>query len=684
MRFLLLAWLATISPFLSCLGQEEDSVRATALPEVLIQAFEQRSNLRQIPAAVSLLNRSRIEAFNPASIVPALNTLPGVRMEERSPGSYRVNIRGSALRAPFGVRNIKVYFNDLPITDPGGQTYLNQLGSYHFAGMEVIRGPGSSLYGAGTGGVLLITGVPAGGQRPLFAEFSVGSDGLRNYYAAAQTGGPGQLSQISVQHQQSSGYREQSALSRSLLSWNGHHRLFTGGIIRPTFLVGHLRYETPGALTEAEARQNPRSARPRAGMNAGAIESRAAIHQTLILTGFSIEQPLSSSWQNKTALYGQLVELRNPSIRNYGSNTEPHAGGRTSFFYQYQGEAVTLKGTAGAEVQVGLPTIRVFKNRGGRADSLQTADEVRNRLGFLFGQLTLEWKKWMVVTGLSWNKLAVSLQRAAPATGQELSRTFSSQLAPRISIARRIGAAQLYAGYARGFSPPSTGELAPSGSEINRELEPESGNNFELGAKGRLGARLHYDVNLFAFSLSNTIVQRRDAAGGDFYLNAGSTRQQGLEAAFTYDLGVAGSGTEAWLAYTWHRFRYRSFQQLFTNYSGSALPGVAPHILSAGFTTLPLPWLTLSTSYYYSAPLPLNDANDAFARGYHLLSARIGLQAMAASTLQIRFSAGIENTLGQSYTLGPDVNGFGGRYYNPAPGRTFFISASFTWLKKHS
>ncbi|MEJ0103149.1 MAG: hypothetical protein WDO19_11585 [Bacteroidota bacterium] len=38
-----------------------------------------------------------------------MNNTPGVRMEERSPGSYRLNLRGSTLRSPFGVRNVKVY-----------------------------------------------------------------------------------------------------------------------------------------------------------------------------------------------------------------------------------------------------------------------------------------------------------------------------------------------------------------------------------------------------------------------------------------------------------------------------------------------------------------------------------------------------------------------------------------------
>src|SRR3954467_8521070 len=136
--------------------EENDSSVVKPLSEIIIRAYEQNRKLKDVPAAVNYVGRSAIERFGFGSMVQAVNSTPGVRMEERSPGSFRFNIRGSSLRSPFGVRNVKVYYNDLPITDPGGHTYLNQLGYYNYNSIEVIKGPGSSLYGAGTGGVLLI------------------------------------------------------------------------------------------------------------------------------------------------------------------------------------------------------------------------------------------------------------------------------------------------------------------------------------------------------------------------------------------------------------------------------------------------------------------------------------------------------------------------------------------------
>src|SRR5437763_17140724 len=104
------------------------------------------------------------------SIVPATNSIPGARTEERSPGSYRISFRGSTLRSPFGVRNVKVYLDGIPFTDPGGNTYLTQLAPFAMYSLEFIQAPAGSLYGAATGGALLIKSRPNVWQSGFTAE----------------------------------------------------------------------------------------------------------------------------------------------------------------------------------------------------------------------------------------------------------------------------------------------------------------------------------------------------------------------------------------------------------------------------------------------------------------------------------------------------------------------------------
>ena len=145
------------------LGQEKkDSV--ASMESIVVKGYESNAKRLLVPASISTIGKAELQQFSSYSILPAFNAVAGVRMEERSPGSYRLSIRGSLLRSPFGVRNVKVYMDDMIFTDAGGNAYLNLLDVNSIGGVEVIKGPGGSIYGAGTGGALLLSGANLSGE----------------------------------------------------------------------------------------------------------------------------------------------------------------------------------------------------------------------------------------------------------------------------------------------------------------------------------------------------------------------------------------------------------------------------------------------------------------------------------------------------------------------------------------
>src|SRR5690606_3157698 len=196
-------------------------------------------------------------------LVPAVNTIPGVRLEERAPASYRFSIRGSTLRAPFGVRNVKVYLNDIPFTEANGNTFLNLLDPASVGSVEILKGPSGSMYGAGTGGVVFLKSsrlMP--GQSFLKAETTIGSYGLKRYVATAQTAS--ETGNLSVQYAQQDydGYRQQSALNRQTVFINGQTKASEKSTLSAQLLYSKLYYQIPGALTKEQFEQNPRQVRP--------------------------------------------------------------------------------------------------------------------------------------------------------------------------------------------------------------------------------------------------------------------------------------------------------------------------------------------------------------------------------------------------------------------------------------
>ena len=663
--------------------QIRDTINEVQLTEVRVKAFEQSRRLRDVPASVSHVGRSALERFSTGSIVHAINTQPGVRMEERSPGSYRFNIRGSSLRSPFGVRNIKVYFNDIPYTDPGGHTYLNQLGYYNFSSIDIIKGPGSSLYGASTGGVLLINSLNNSEQPGIFGEYATGSYGLQNAYASLTTGNNKWTSKAGYQHQDHNGYREHSALRRDVLSWSSLFQIDSTRQLRGSFLYGDLEYQTPGALTLAEYQANPRQARPGNVFFPGAVQASAAVRQRTFLAGLSYTQMLTRTIHSKTVLYGAYTQLRNPTIQNYGRSAEPHVGGRSVFTWSSALSIGTLTVDAGAEWQQGFTSYTIHDNQQGQPDTLRTYNEVNNRQSFVFAQATLDLNKWLLTAGLSSNQRRVSFRVFEPTVLPEQLKKFDNELTPRIALLRKWKQLTAYTSVSRGFSPPTTEELFPTGGAINLNLNAEDGTNYDVGARGQLG-KLSFDINAFYFSLKNTIVQRRTAGGGSYFINAGKTDQRGLEIQVNYSLFQQLPSFDRslfWLSYTWHDFEYKSFKQVDTDYSNNQLPGVAPHSIASGIDLSTHSGLRATITYYYNNRTPLNDANTAFAEAFHLIGAKAGYQKWFNQKYRFKLVAGVENLFDERYSLGNDINGFNGRYYNVAPGRNYFVSLIFQWLR---
>jgi iron complex outermembrane receptor protein len=639
-----------------------------------VKAYEQNRKLMQVPASIAVINKTQLSHFNNTNILPALNNNPGIRMEERSPGSYRLNIRGSSLRSPFGVRNVKTYYNDIPYTDPGGNTYLNQLSFYNIQSAEVIKGPGSSLYGAGTGGVLLLKTIQADWQPGLSFDFSAGHWGLNNLNTNLRLGTDAVQNTLNYSQLSSDGYRDNSKLDRKVFSWDLNAKLSDKGRITTHFLWGDLFYQTPGALTLSEYTANPRAARPSAGPIPGSVENKAAIYQKLFLVGITFNQKFSEHWQNTTSFYGASTRLLNPTTRNYGRTNEPHTGGRSFFqFSKKYNEQTKLNIVTGVEFQQGISSVRIYSNKNGKPDTLQTDDEINNRVFLAFAQATLELpRSWFITAGLSVNSQNLTITRLSVSPVIEQKRKYDNELAPRLAVLKQLAKPlSVYASVARGFSPPTTAELLPSSGMIAINLNAEYGINYEAGVRAKFNSgRIYLDVNGFHFGLENTIVQRKDASGADYFVNAGSTKQIGIESYLSWQIisnaNQSFTNCKIWISHTWNDFSYKDFKQVTTDYSGKKLPSVPKNVVAAGFDIDTKRGLYLNVNYYYADPIPLNDANTEYASSYNLLGARTGWKKHLHAKVLMELFIAADNILDVKYSLGNDINAFGGRYYNAA------------------
>jgi iron complex outermembrane receptor protein len=675
-------------------AQNDNGYDSTKILEnIIVKAYENHRKLIDVPAAISIVNKYDLDRYNTTNIIPAINANPGVRMEERSPGSFRLSIRGSSLRSPFGVRNVKVYYNGIPFTDPGGNTYLNQLGFYNFESIEIIKGPAGSLYGAGTGGVLLIKNDAGKFVPGVSVAYTGGSFHFNNINLNVRFGTEDVQNKITFQQQTSDGYRAHTAMRRDVFTWDAVIKKNERATLESHFLFGDMYYQTPGALTKKEYDLNPRSARPHAGSFPGADEAKAAFYAKTILAGFSLEQKMSDHWKNVTSLYGAYSQNRNPNFRNYSRTSEPHFGGRTMFQFDKTFNETLVTFSTGGEFQQSFNAQRIYDNKNGEVDSLRTDDEIYNNQGFLFLQANAEFEKGLILTvGASVNRMGLHFSRLSPLPSVSEERTFKNEIAPRLAILKKIKPEiSLYASVARGFSPPATGEVLPSINVFNTTLQAESGVDYEFGAKGRaLNKKLYFDVNAFFYRLKNAIVQQRDASGGDYFENAGSANQYGLETLLTYEFINDPLQFVDHLFFrvadTWNNFHYNIFQKEGKDFSGNKIPGIASQTIAASLDINTKPGIYANATFFYSSRIALNDANTSYASPYSLLGFKIGYKPTSKNKFATEIFAGAENILDEKYSLGNDINAAGGRYFNAAARRNFYagIILQFFNSKPHS
>ncbi len=674
--------------FTYCFAQEEESDTSRTLVEVKVKAFEQNRHLKEVTAAVNYISHSQLERFNNVSILPALNSTSGVRMEERSPGSYRMNIRGSTLRSPFGVRNVKIYWNELPLTDPGGNTYLNQLAYYNFNSVEIIKGPGSSLYGSGSGGVILINSLPDKWTQGANNSYITGTYSLQNINAQVRLGQEDHRNLFSYTHQTSNGYRNHTNMRRDVINWQTSIKANEKQELKASVLYGDLYYQTPGALTLSEYKVNPRSARPKAGTLPSADQAKAAIYQKTFLAGISNTFYISPVWQNTSVLYGAFTQFKNPTFRSYERRTEPHFGGRTTFKLNKETSIGQLQFLVGSEAQKGFFNTKSFANVNGNPGAVQTDDDLNNWTWFVFAQADLHLKKnWNITTGASMNRSAVTITRLSVANFVPVKTSFSNLWAPRVALSKKIiSNTWLYGSIAKGFSPPTVAELFPGTVTINTSLKPEEGTSYEAGLKSSwLKEKLYVEVNAFSFKLSNAIVSRKDASNANYYVNAGSTHQRGIEAQALYSFFQAPhhfiNGAQAQLSFTHNNFHYASFKQGTVDYSGKKLPSVPANVVAATFDIRTKPGLYAAFTYFYSDPIALNDANTYFASPYQLLGGKLGWKKTVKKKYVLNLFVGADNLFDVTYSLGNDINAAGDRYFNAAAGRNYYVGLAFQWIK---
>ncbi len=652
------------------------------LQEVTVRGFETRQTPLQTPAAVSRISGEDIGRHTLSDPLPVFNSQTGIRMEERSPGSYRLTLRGSSLRSPFGVRNVKIYWNGIPMSDANGTTYFNLVDFNTLGSIEILKGPAGSIFGASYGGVVQLNTPAATAGHEFTAGIQAGSYTSSAGNARYQYASPKMNILAAFSGRTSDGYRDHAEMSGYNGIFSGSFFLKQGHTLTFSYSGAHIDYQTPGGLTLAQMEADRRASRPATPTLPSARDQQAGIIQTYHLAGLTHEWQVAPKTALTTTLFYAGNDLANPFITSYEQRNEKTTGyrlvGRTAL-----GRIIFYTGSEGIFT---TSTFHVNENNFGKKGAFLYDTDLLSRQLSHFVQAQISLPAQVEITGgLSYNTQLYrneTVEAGSPAALYVRERP-GLPWSPRIAILKSLNAkAGLYYTFSNGYSPPTAQEMTANfenGHTIS--LLAEKGVSHEAGFKSQWNSIFRTEIAAYYQVVRNALVRHVLDNGGEYFQNTGRILQKGLEITnrLTFDnKDKYITHTDLLLNLTLNDFRFGSYVNEGTDLRGKKLPGAPGSSVALSGKWVQRKGVYLTADINFISGMFLNNQNTVSTEGYATTRLRAGWKFAIGDKARVNLYGGADNLLNEKYSLGFDFNAIGNRFYNPAPLRNYHAGAGIT------
>lgn len=625
------------------------------------------------PFAVSRIGTERLQrASTQLSLDESLQTVPGVFVLD--PYNFaqdsRIAIRGFGARANFGIRGIRLFVDGIPAATPDGQGSVDGLDLGSAESMEILRSPASALYGASSGGVILIE--TEDGSAPPFIEtrWTFGDYGLRQsqFKAGGQSGAFNYL--INATDLEYDGYRDHNETENQRVNAKFRYDFAASSSLTAVVNVFDFPLQNdPGGLTLDEVRADREQARERNVDFDG---------------GESVQQEQFGLIYRQALDDFHAIELKAYYTHRDFSNKLPfESGGQVAFernfygggaLYRFSGDYLEI--VTGVDYDLQDDDRKNYDNLSGVRGplSLQQDEQIDSVGLFVSGRWALH-ERLSALASLRQDWLGLEVDDSFFADGDDSGSRRFEETSPMIGLSWELTRGLvLFANASTSFETPTSTELAnPVGGGFNSDLEPQTATNFEVGLKGAgfiNERRIRYELTAFRIEIEDALVpfELASSPGRDFFLNAGTSERTGIEAAVQYDLF---KNLQIDLSYTWSDFKYKDFKVSGDDFDGNRLPGIPEHIGNLQINYVHENGFFVSWNTRFNGSFYANDANTDQVDAYTVSDLRLGFKRVWRSWTFEPF-VGLNNVFNQSYNANIRINAFGGRYYEPAPDRNLY------------
>jgi len=666
------------------------------LDEVVITATRVSQRIIDIPYSVVRLNYTNYKYDRKIGSNDMLSSVPGLFLQSRyGDHDVRFSIRGFGSRSNSGVRGIRILLDDIPESEPDGQTRLEALDFNSIGRIEIVKGNASSLYTNAPGGVAnFINDIDF--DRSSVIQFNqFGSFGLHKngFKAAVKTDKYRLLTTYSYVNYD--GYRQHNNENWHILNMvvettpSAHTKLSILGY----FVDGIIKL--PGSLTKEEFEQDPWQADQRS------IDRDEKRITTKGRMGIRYDATFGGNLNNEIEVtaYG-TIKFFDRTAKDYRIINRYGLGIGARYINKLLIGSRHNEFSVGGDLFTQPARIEYYENiDGAKGDQILQieSEDIINKGFYLSDNFEiLKEKMFVLLTGRYDNIDYDQTEETLPArTDKRSFNAFTPKLALNYKLTPMVA---LYTSFGWSFDAPAANEMGSADPAylFNQDINPQESQNFELGLKGSrfrwdedFFKRILYELTFFNIRIGNEIIPY-EVLGEVYYRNAAKTNRLGIELGAQLEIFT---GLNLGLTYTWSRFRYLNYQattieadttgaliETDKDFSGNIVPSVPENnaFLSLAYSRALNKQFNIfaKLSYQGISGLWVDDENTDKTKAYNLLNGLVGVD-MRFGKFNVMASGGANNLFNEIYVGFTNTNSANKRFYEAGAPRDYFVSLNF-------
>lgn len=533
---------------LSGVSNAEDDA-TIMLDEVSVIGTREAQSLKETALSIGVIKKQDIEDVKPAHPSEIMQRVPGVH----------VNVTGgeghmTAIRQPITTKAVYLYLEDgIPTRSTGffNHNALYEINVPQSERIEVLKGPGSALYGSDAiGGVINVDTKPSPLKPEADVSVEAGSFGWARVLLSGGTTSDNDGYRASANITHTDGWRDSTQYDRQSITVRWDRSLESGASLKTVLSTSDIDQQTAGSsrLLEDDYLNNPTlnytpiSYRKVSALRLSTAYEKEKSDSLLTVTPYvrSNSMNMLPNWslgydpvvyETKNDSLGILLKYRQDykPMRTrvvYGMDVDYSPGGR---FEQ------SINRTKVGNIYTSYTINSTVYNY----DATYSAASPYAHIEFSPSE------NWRVTTGLRYdsmsykydNKLSDSLVVGDKHNRHGDTVVNFSHLSPKIGATYKISpSTNAFVSYRQAFRAPSEGQLFRSGKSINSiDLKPIKVASIETGLRSK-SKNSNYNLSIYYMRKKDDILTYTYADTSRETMNAGETLHQGIEIGYGHKL----------------------------------------------------------------------------------------------------------------------------------------------------